>query len=103
MRRADWFEAFTIAVISGEERAVKPDRELYEVLLDVLSHETGGVSIPSAVIFFDSPPGERRRGARSRIDSAPVAAQRRGARRGRRARGAQIARRVLAERGVPLD
>src|SRR5699024_10226339 len=53
VRRADWFEAFTVAVISGEERAVKPDREIYQVLLDVLADETGGVSIPSAIIFVD--------------------------------------------------
>ena len=53
VRRADWFEAFTLAVISAEERTVKPEREIYEVLLDVLAHETGGVRLPSSVIFFD--------------------------------------------------
>ena len=41
VRTADWFEAFTLAVISAEERTVKPEREIYEVLLDVLAHETG--------------------------------------------------------------
>lgn len=102
VRRADWFEAFTIAVISGEERAVKPDRELYEVLLDVLSHETGGVSIPSAVIFFDD--------RQENVDAARALGidahlwPRNGEERAEGAEhGAQIARRVLAERGVPLD
>ncbi|WP_245822662.1 hypothetical protein [Brachybacterium avium] len=46
VRRADWFEAFTLAVISGEERAVKPGREIFEVLLDVLAHETGECRSP---------------------------------------------------------
>src|SRR5699024_3757680 len=53
VRRADWFEAFGFALISAVEELVKPDRRIYEILLEALSHETGGVSIPSAVIFFD--------------------------------------------------
>ncbi|WP_114855804.1 HAD family phosphatase [Brachybacterium sp. YJGR34] len=99
VRRADWFEAFTVALISGEERAVKPDRAIYDVLLDVLAHETGGVSIPSAVVFFDD-----------REDNVEAARQlgidahlwpRNGE--DHPEHGADIARRVLAERGIPLD
>lgn len=102
VRRADWFEAFTLAVISGEERAVKPDREIYEVLLDVLAHETGGVSIPSAVIFFDdrqeNVDAARALGIDAHLwprngDEHPEGTE----------HGAATARRVLAERGVALD
>lgn len=102
VRRTDWFEVFTLAVISGEERAVKPDRELYEVLLDVLAHETGGVSIPSALIFFDD--------RQQNVDAARALGidahlwPRNGEERPEGAEhGADIARRLLAERGVPLD
>src|SRR5690625_3385117 len=42
VRRADWFEAFGFALISAEEELVKPDRRIYEILLEALSHETGG-------------------------------------------------------------
>lgn len=102
VRRADWFEAFTLAVVSGEERAVKPERELYELLLDVLAHETGGVSIPSAVIFFDdrqeNVDAAKERGIDAHLwprngDAHPEGTE----------HGAAMARRVLAERGVPLD
>ncbi|MGO1406805.1 MAG: HAD family hydrolase [Brachybacterium sp.] len=102
VRRTDWFEAFTLAVISGEERAVKPERELYEVLLDVLAHETGGVSIPSAIIFFDD--------RQENVDAAKALGidahlwPRNGAERPEgMEHGVEIARRVLAARGVPLD
>ena len=101
VRRADWFEAFTFAVISGEERAVKPERELYEVLLDVLTHETGGVSIPSAVIFFDD--------RQENVDAAKALGidahlwPRNGDQPEGVEHGADIARRVLADRGVSLD
>lgn len=102
VRRADWFEAFTLAVISGEERAVKPGREIYEILLDVLAHETGGVSIPSAVIFFDD--REENVAAARALGIDAHLWPRNGEERAEGAEhGAQIARRVLAERGVPLD
>lgn len=102
VRRTDWFEAFALAIISGEERAVKPERALYEVLLDVLAHETGGVSIPSAIIFFDdrqqNVDAARALGIDAHLwprndDEHPEGTE----------HGAEIARRVLAERGVPLD
>ena len=102
VRRADWFEAFTLAVISGEERAVKPDPEIYQVLLDVLSHETGEVSIPSAVIFFDdrepNVAAARALGMDAHLwprngEEHPEGTE----------HGADMARRVLSERGVPLD
>lgn len=105
VRRADWFEAFSLAVISGEERAVKPEREIFEVLLDVLSHETGGVSIPSAVIFFDDREENVEAARALGIDAhlwprngqdVPVGAE-------APEHGAVMARRVLAARGVPLD
>src|SRR5699024_1849127 len=80
VRRADWFEAFTVAVISGEERAVTPDRETYQVLLDALPHETARVTNPSPSLVSDG----RRQGARHR--RPPVAAQRRRRPRGHRAR-----------------
>lgn len=102
VRRADWFEAFTLAVISGEERAVKPEAEIYQVLLDVLAHETGGVSIPSAVIFFDD--REENVAAARALGIDAHLWPRNGADHGEGAEhGAALARRVLAERGVPLD
>lgn len=102
VRRADWFEAFTLAVVSGEERAAKPEREIYEVMLDVLAHETGGVSIPSAVIYFDdrqeNVDAAKERGIDAHFwprngDVHPEGTE----------HGAVTARRLLAERGVPLD
>ncbi|ATG55262.1 haloacid dehalogenase [Brachybacterium ginsengisoli] len=99
VRRADWFEAFTLAVISGEERTVKPDREIYDLLLDVLAHETGGVSIPSAVIFFDD--REENVEAAKALGIDAHLWPRNGD--GGAEHGADIARRVLTARGVPLD
>ena len=102
VRRADWFEAFTLAVISAEERSVKPEREIYEVLLDVLAHETGGVRLPSSVLFFDdredNVAAARALGIDAHLwprngDPHPEGTE----------HGAAIARRVLAERGIPLD
>ncbi|MDN5821888.1 MAG: HAD family phosphatase [Brachybacterium sp.] len=102
VRRADWFEVFTLAVISGEERTLKPGREIYEVLLDVLAHETGGVSIPSAIIFFDdrqeNVDAAKALGIDAHLwprngDEHPEGTE----------HGAAKARRVLAARGVPLD
>ncbi len=102
VRRADWFEAFTLAVISGEERAVKPEAEIYQVLLDVLAHETGGVSIPSAVIFFDD--REENVAAARALGIDAHLWPRNGADHPEGTEhGAALARRVLAERGVPLD
>lgn len=102
VRSADWFEAFTLALISGEEQVVKPDPEIYEILLGVLSHETGGVSIPSSVIFFDDRQDNVTaardlgidahlwpRNGEDRSDDTP--------------HGAQQARELLTARGVPLD
>lgn len=102
LRRADWFEAVTVAVVSGEEGIAKPDRELYEILLDVLAHETGGVSIPSAVIFFDDRPenieAARRLGIDAHLwprngDPHPDGTP----------HGADAARAILAARGISLD
>lgn len=102
VRRADWFEAFGLAIISGEEKVTKPDPEIYQVLLDVLAHETGGVSVPSAVIFFDD--------RQDNVDAARALGidahlwPRNGedpADGGEH--GADRARRVLAERGIGLD
>lgn len=102
VRRADWFEAFTLAVISGEERTVKPEREIYDILLDVLAHETGGVSVPSSVLFFDdredNVAAARALGIDAHLwprngDAHPEGTE----------HGTAIARRVLAERGITLD
>ena len=103
VRRADWFEAFSFAVISGEERAVKPEPEIYEVLLEVLSHETGGVSIPSAVLFFDDRHDNVEAARALGIDAHhwPRNGEAEGA--APEEHGAALARRILAERGVPLD
>lgn len=101
VRRADWFEAFTLAVISGEERAVKPEREIYEILLDVLAHETGGVSIPSAVIFFDDRE-ENVAAARALGIDAHLWPRNGDERSEGTEHGASMARRILSERGVPL-
>lgn len=102
VRRADWFEAFSFALISGEERVVKPDREIYEILLDVLSHETGGVSIPSAVIFFDDRP-DNVTAARALGIEAHLWPRNGQERPDGAAHGAQQARELLTARGVPLD
>ena len=99
-RRADWFEAFSFGVFSGEERTVKPDAEIYEILLDVLAHETGGVSVPSAVVFFDDKPENVAAARALGIDAhlwprngEPDSTE----------HGTDIARGVLAARGIPLD
>ena len=53
VRKAEWFEVFSFAVISAEERTMKPEREIYEIVLDALAHENGGVRRPSDAVFFD--------------------------------------------------
>ena len=53
LRRQEWFEVFEFAIISAEEKVQKPDSEIFEILLDVIAHETGGVARPGNVIFFD--------------------------------------------------
>ena len=102
VRKADWFEAFTLAVISAEERTVKPEREIYEVLLDVLAHETGGVRLPSAVIFFDDR-AENVEAARALGIDAHLWPRNGDPHPEGTELGVSIARRVLAERGVPTD
>ncbi|MGP9537601.1 HAD family hydrolase [Brachybacterium sp. AOP43-C2-M15] len=102
VRRTDWFEAFTLAVISGEERTVKPDREIYDVLLDVLAHETGGVSIPSSLIFFDDRE-ENVAAARALGIDAHLWPRNGQEHPDGTEHGSDIARRVLTERGIPLD
>lgn len=103
VRRADWFEAFSFAVISGEERCAKPDPEIYEILLSALAHESGGVARPGSVIFFDDRP-ENVTGAQALGIDAHLWP------RNDPARGADApnpgvvqARRALAERGLELD
>lgn len=99
-RRADWFEAFSFAVISGEEQILKPDAEIYEILLSALAHETGGVSIPSAVLFFDDREDNVAAARALGIDAHLW--PRNGEPSEGAEHGADIARRVLAERGVDL-
>lgn len=102
VRRADWFEAFTLAVISGEEHVAKPDPEIFEILLEVLAHETGGVSRPETVIFFDDRPENVEAARAFGIDAHLW--PRNGEDHGTDARhGAETAREVLTARGISLD
>lgn len=101
-RRADWFEAFGFALISAEEELVKPDRRIYEILLEALSHETGGVSIPSAVIFFDDREDNVAAARELGIDAHQWPRNGEEHPEGT-AHGADIARAVLASKGIPLD
>lgn len=106
LRRADWFEAVSFAVVSAEEGVAKPDREIYEILLEVLAHENGGVARPGEAVFFDDRP-ENVAAARSLgIDAHHW--PRNGEQPARGAEqdgehGSAIARRVLAGRGIVLD
>jgi putative hydrolase of the HAD superfamily len=102
VRRADWFEAFTLAVISAEEKVVKPDAEIYRILLDVLAHETGGVARPGDVVFFDDR-AQNIEAARALGIDAHLWPRNGEAEADDAEHGAVIARRVLAGRGVPLD
>jgi putative hydrolase of the HAD superfamily len=101
VRRADWFEAFTFAVVSGEEGVVKPDAEIYRTLLDALAHESGGVARPGDVIFFDdrqdNVDAARALGIDAHVwprngDPLPDGGR----------PGAEVAREVLSTRGIPL-
>ncbi|MCS6712495.1 HAD family phosphatase [Brachybacterium sp. EF45031] len=97
VRRADWFEAFSLAVISGEEGVQKPDREIYEILLETLAHHTGGVSRPREVIYFDDVEGNVEAARELGID-AHLWPTNDGS-----GRGAAQAREILTDRGVPLE
>jgi putative hydrolase of the HAD superfamily len=101
VRRTDWFEAFTLAVISAEEKVVKPDAEIYRILLDVLAHETGGVARPGDIVFFDDRP-ENVEAARALGIDAHLW-PRNGEGDDEAEHGAVTARRVLEGRGVPLS
>lgn len=103
VRRADWFEAFTDAVISAEEGIAKPDPEIFRTLLeDVLTRFTGGVARPGSVIFFDDKRDNVEAARDQGIDAHwwprngdlhPEGTE----------HGTVIARRVLTQRGVSLD
>ncbi|GAB2532772.1 HAD-IA family hydrolase [Brachybacterium huguangmaarense] len=103
VRKADWFEAFFFAVISGEERIAKPDPEIFEILLSALAHESGGVQRPGSVIFFDDREDNvetaRRRGIDAHVWPRNDPARGEGVANP----GVAMAREVLTARGVPLD
>lgn len=103
VRRADWFEAFSFAVISGEEGIVKPDPEIYEILLSALAHESGGVARPGGVVFFDDRE-ENVRGARDLgIDAHLWPRNDPDRDPGTPNPGVAQARELLAARGITLD
>lgn len=102
VRRADWFEAFSFAVISGEEKVVKPEREIYEILLEVLAHENGGVARPGDAIFFDDRE-DNVAAARALGIDAHLWPRNGDAHHEGTEHGALQARRVLAGRGLTLD
>lgn len=102
VRRADWFEAISFAVISAEEGVMKPDPEIFEILLQALAHETGGVAVPSSVVFFDdredNVAAARALGIDAHLWPRNGAEHPEGTR-----HGSEIAREVLAGRGIDLD
>lgn len=102
VRRADWFEAFGFAVVSGEEGVVKPDPEIYRIMLDVLAHETGGVTRPGDVIFFDDRQDNVEAARALGIDAHHWPRNGDPLPKGGRP-GVEIAREVLTGRGIPLD
>lgn len=103
VRKADWFEAFTFAVFSGEERVAKPDAEIYEILLSALAHETGGVAQPRSVLFFNDREENVEAARRLGIDAHlwPGNDPARGE--GVPNPGVALAREVIAGRGIELD
>lgn len=101
VRQADWFEAFSFAVISGEEKCLKPEPEIYEILLEVIAHESGGVTRPRSVVFFDDREENVAAARALGIDAHHWPRNGEQTRAGES--GQQIARRVLADRGVVLD
>ncbi|MDO5644260.1 MAG: HAD-IA family hydrolase [Dermabacter sp.] len=101
VRTQDWFEAFALAVISGEEHVTKPSREIYEIVLEAVAHETGGVARPSKVIFFDD-----------RIDNVEAAREigidahlwpRNGDEAPDGESGWELAREILSARSIPME
>lgn len=102
VRRADWFEAFSFAIISGEEGCTKPDADIFEILLEVLAHENGGVARPGSVIFFDDRE-DNVAAARAQGIDAHLWPRNDPARGDAPNPGVVMAREVLAARGVTLD
>lgn len=102
VRRADWFEAFSFAIISGEEGVLKPDPEIYEILLSALAHESGGVARPDSVLFFDDREDNVAAARTLGIDAHvwPRNDPARGE--GVANPGVAMAREMLAERGIAL-
>ncbi|MGQ4576371.1 HAD family hydrolase [Dermabacteraceae bacterium P7006] len=97
-RRADWYEVISLAVFSGEERIAKPDAEIYRILLDEVAPHTGGVAVPGRVIFFDD--REENVAAAKELGIDAHLWPRNGD--GHAVHGADLARRVLEERDIPL-
>lgn len=103
VRKADWFEAFAFAIISGEEGVMKPAAEIYEILLSALAQESGGVARPGSVVFFDDRE-DNVAGARALGIDAHVWPRNDPSRGDGVANpGVAMARDVLAARGVALD
>lgn len=99
VREAEWAEVVALAVFSGEVRRCKPDPEIYEILLEEIKVHTGGVAVPRNVIYFDDK-SDNVEGARARGLDAHLW-PRNGSGEPDQA-GWEIARRVLAGRGICL-
>src|SRR5699024_5020136 len=102
VRRADWFEAFGCALTSGDEELAQPDRRIDDLLLGALSREAAGGSIPPAVIFFDDREDHVAAARELGIDAHQWPRNGEEHPEGT-AHGADIARAVLASKGIPLD